>query len=317
VTVPHGPLQTKPRALNHALNVARGEIVGVYDAEDAPEPDQIHRVVRHFANNGPELACVQGRLDFYNPRRNWMSRCFTVEYATWFRLVLPGLVRLGLVVPLGGTTLFFRRTTLESLGGWDAHNVTEDADLGLRLARAGYRTDLLDTVTEEEATCRPWPWVRQRSRWIKGYAITWAVHMRSPGRLWRELGAARFLAVQVMFLGSVTQFLLAPVLWSFWLLAFGLPHPLDGVLVPWAVVALTVVFLGSEAVNVAVGMAAVSTRRHRGLRRWVPSLHFYYPLATLAACKALWELVACPFYWDKTPHGVADTADACAALHAG
>ncbi len=127
-------------------------------------------------------------LDYYNPRTNWLSRCFTLEYATWFRLILPGVARLGLAVPLGGTTLFFRRSVLEELGGWDAHNVTEDADLGLRLVRHGYRTEILDTTTHEEANCRPVAWVKQRSRWIKGYMMTWAVHMRNPRLLWRQMG---------------------------------------------------------------------------------------------------------------------------------
>ena len=180
VVVPGGPIKTKPRAMNYAVNFARGSIIGIYDAEDAPEPDQIHKIVRRFHERGPEVACLQGVLDYYNPRTNWLARCFTVEYASWFRVVLPGLARMGFVVPLGGTTLFFRRAALQALGGWDAHNVTEDADLGLRLARHGYRAELIDTVTEEEANCRALPWVKQRSRWLKGYAITWAVHMRDP-----------------------------------------------------------------------------------------------------------------------------------------
>jgi len=138
IPVPDSDLRTKPRALNYAMNFARGTIIGVYDAEDAPAADQLHRVADRFAHSGPDLACIQGVLDYINPRTNWLSRCFTIEYAAWFRLMLPGLEKLGLVVPLGGTTLFFRRDILDGLGGWDAHNVTEDADLGLRLARHGF-----------------------------------------------------------------------------------------------------------------------------------------------------------------------------------
>ncbi|MEO0357708.1 MAG: glycosyltransferase, partial [Pseudomonadota bacterium] len=227
--VPPGGLKTKPRALNYALDHCRGSIIGVYDAEDAPDPYQLKRIVRRFSERGADVACLQGTLDFYNARANWLARCFAVEYATWFRIVLPGLQKLGLAVPLGGTTLFFRRAALDDLGGWDAHNVTEDADLGIRLARRGYRTELVPTVTYEEANCRIWPWVRQRSRWLKGYAITWAVHMRSPQKLWADLGAWRFFGVQVLFLCTLSGFVLAPVLWTFWLPAFGLPHPLMAV----------------------------------------------------------------------------------------
>jgi cellulose synthase/poly-beta-1,6-N-acetylglucosamine synthase-like glycosyltransferase len=97
-----------------------------------------------------------------------------------------------MVLPLGGTTLFFRRHILEELGGWDAHNVTEDADLGVRLARKGYKTELVSTVTYEEANCKAWPWVKQRSRWLKGFLITYFVHMRRPRRLLSDLGLRRF-----------------------------------------------------------------------------------------------------------------------------
>jgi cellulose synthase/poly-beta-1,6-N-acetylglucosamine synthase-like glycosyltransferase len=307
IIVPRGSVKTKPRALNFALDFCKGSIIGVYDAEDAPDPDQIRRVVRRFQERGPEVACLQGMLDFYNARTNWLSRCFTVEYATWFRIVLPGLEKMGFALPLGGTTLFFRRVVLEKLGGWDAHNVTEDADLGIRLARHGYRTEMIETSTGEEANCRPWAWVKQRSRWIKGYAMTYGVHMRAPVRLWRELGKWRFLGVQFLFLGSLSQVLLAPVLWSFWALLFGLPHPLIGVMPDAVFAGLAALFLGSEMLTIAVGMLAVSGPRHRFLRLWVPTLHFYYPLASLAALKGFSEIVTKPFYWDKTHHGIFDT----------
>ncbi|MFD2174899.1 glycosyltransferase family 2 protein [Rhodobacter lacus] len=308
VTVPDGPIRTKPRALNYALSFCRGAIVGVYDAEDRPEPDQLHVVARHFAESPPDVACLQGILDYYNPRTNWLARCFTIEYAVWFRAVLPGLARLGLVVPLGGTTLFFRRDVLEKLGGWDAHNVTEDADLGLRLARFGYRTVLIPTVTEEEANCRPLPWVRQRSRWLKGYAMTWAVHMRDPRKLWRELGAWRFFGVQVVILGTLSQFLLAPLLWSCWAILFGLWHPVAAILSPRLETLLLVSFVMTELVNIAVGAWAVRGAAHRHLIPWVPSLHAYFPLSAVAGWKAIYEVIVKPFYWDKTAHGVFDTA---------
>ncbi|MCB2093495.1 MAG: glycosyltransferase [Rhodobacteraceae bacterium] len=307
ITVPEGPIRTKPRALNYALDFARGAIIGVWDAEDIPASDQIHKVVRQFHNSGPEVACLQGILDYYNARHNWLSRCFTIEYAALFRVILPGLSRLGLVLPLGGTTLFLRREALEQLGRWDAHNVTEDADLGVRLARAGYRTEMIDTVTEEEPNCRPLPWIKQRSRWLKGFAMTWATHMRDPARLWRELGARQFIGIQVFFIGTLSQFLLAPVLWSFWLLLFGLPHPLAAQVAPGAVFALAGAFVAMETINITIGAWAVRGPGHRHLVKWVPSLLVYFPLATLAAYKAAYEWVVKPFYWDKTVHGVIET----------
>ena len=306
VIVPEGEVKTKPRALNHALDLARGAIIGVYDAEDAPAPDQIRKVVARFQTSGPEVACLQGVLDYYNPRTNWLSRCFTIEYAGWFRLILPGISRLGLVVPLGGTTLFFRRSVLEALGGWDAHNVTEDADLGIRLVRHGYRTDLIDTVTEEEANCRPLPWIKQRSRWIKGYMMTWAVHMRSPRLLWQQLGPRAFLGFQIMFLGTIAQFLLAPLLWSFMLVPFGLAHPLADALPVAVFWVMAAVFALSELANLAIGIIGLRRTGHGLSMWWVPTMKLYYPLASIAGYKALVELVTRPFFWDKTTHGLFD-----------
>jgi len=303
VMVPDGPLKTKPRALNFGLDLCRGSIIGVYDAEDAPEPSQIRKVVDRFYQRGADVACLQGVLDFYNPETNWLSRCFTMEYAAWFRIILPSLQKLGLAIPLGGTTLFFRRAALEELGGWDAHNVTEDADLGMRLARHGYRAELLETVTHEEANCRALPWVRQRSRWLKGYMMTWAVHMRSPSLLLHQLGPWKFFGFQVLFLCTLSQFLLAPVLWSFWLVTFGLPHPLAGTLPPIVMLGLLGLYLFTEVINITLNIIGLRQTQHKMSLLWVLSLHFYFPLGALASYKAAWEMIAKPFYWDKTSHG--------------
>lgn len=308
IPVPGSPLRTKPRALNYALNFARGSLVGVYDAEDAPARDQLRAVAAAFARGPADLGCVQGVLDYYNPHSNWMTRCFTIEYAAWFRLVLTGFARLGLVVPLGGTTLFLRRDILERLGAWDAHNVTEDADLGVRLARHGYRTELIASVTQEEANGLVLPWIRQRSRWLKGYAMTYAVHMRDPGLLWRQLGAWRFLGLQVQLLGTLVQFLLAPIFWSLWLLALGLDLPPARQMPDWAGPGTLAILLSCEAVAITINLMALQLPRHRALRPWVLTLHAYFPLATIAAYKAAWEMLTRPFYWDKTTHGLDDWA---------
>ncbi|PRY78403.1 cellulose synthase/poly-beta-1,6-N-acetylglucosamine synthase-like glycosyltransferase [Yoonia maritima] len=304
IIVPKGAIKTKPRALNYALDFARGSIIGVWDAEDAPAPDQLHKVADEFANAAPDVVCLQGKLDYYNASANWLTRCFTIEYASWFRVILPGLQRLGLAVPLGGTTLFFKRDALHELGGWDAHNVTEDADLGIRLARHGYRTALIDTVTEEEANGRAWPWVKQRSRWLKGYAITYGVHMRDPIQLWRDLGAWRFFGVQLLFLGTLSQFVLAPLLWTFWLPVLGVAHPLSLIMQPWAFWMLSGLFIISELIGWIVTYIALGKANKSWLFKWAFTLSLYFPLGALAAYKGIYELVTKPFYWDKTAHGL-------------
>ncbi len=306
VTVPQGSgLRTKPRALNYALSYCQGSIVGIWDAEDAPDKRQIETVVRAFNEAGPDVACLQGQLDYYNARTNWISRCFTIEYAAWWRLVMPGLSRLGFVIPLGGTTLFFKRSLLDELGAWDAHNVTEDADLGLRLARAGYRTEMIQTTTMEEATAAIWPWIRQRSRWLKGFAITWAVHMRHPTQLWRDLGAYKFLGLQLFFLSSLCPFLLAPVFWSFWLITFGVSQPFGAGAVATAVVVL---FVLAEVANTAIHLTAVRGKNHRHLMLWTPVMTLYFMMGCAAIYKALFEMIVRPYFWDKTQHGLGDAS---------
>lgn len=303
LSVPTGMIRTKPRALNYGLDHCRGSIIGVYDAEDAPAKDQLRIVANRFAGADDRLACLQGQLDYYNPTSNWLARCFTIEYAAWWRVFLPGIERLGLAVPLGGTTLFFRRTALVDLGAWDAHNVTEDADLGIRIARRGYRTELIASVTQEEANCRALPWIKQRSRWIKGFMITWATHMRDPALLYRELGLRRFIGFQVMFAGSFLHALFAPILWTLWLLPLGVL----GILPMAAIIPLAGFGILAEVFLFCCNLAGLRMTGHKMNPLWLFTMMFYNLLASFAAYKALWEMLARPFYWDKTSHGIFDT----------
>lgn len=182
--------------------------------------------------------------------------------------------------------------------------MTEDADLGVRLARQGYVTELIPTVTYEEANCKPWPWVKQRSRWLKGFLITWLVHMRSPATLMRELGFLRFMGVQTLLLATFAQFACAPLLWSFWITLAGIEHPITTTLGMPFTIFLIFFFVVSETINLMISFFAVSRQEHRYLMIYVLSLPFYYPLAALAAYKAIKELIFQPFYWDKTEHGI-------------
>lgn len=302
--IPKDWLQTKPKAMNYALPFCDGDIIGIYDAEDRPDTDQIQKVVNHF-NGAPEnVACVQGYLDFYNSRDNWIARCFTIEYSTWFRVLLKGIQSLNIPIPLGGTTVFFRREVLKKVGGWDAHNVTEDADLGIRLARFGYKTEIVSTTTWEEANFRALPWIRQRSRWLKGYAITWCTHMRDPARLYYDLGLKRFIGFHVVFLGGLSAFLAGPIFWLLWLSQLGAP------VIPISALpaGLWWLFAGTLALGqfVMLGAMVLATWR-KSKRHLIPfflALPFYWPMGTIAVYKAIAELVFAPFYWDKTPHGI-------------
>lgn len=305
VTVPADGLKTKPRAMNYALRFCLGDIVGVYDAEDRPDPSQIRTVVQHLQDAPPEVACVQGYLDFYNTDHNWLSRCFTIEYAIWFRVLLLGVQRLGIPIPLGGTTVFFRRRVLEQIGAWDAHNVTEDADLGMRLARFGFRCEMIASTTLEEANCRARPWIKQRSRWLKGYAITWATHMRDPRALLRDLGLRGFLGFQVLFLGAITSYLSIPLFWVIWTGSIGFDLAFWKTFPSWLLTGFFASMLLGQAVMLTVAVIAARDSGRLRLLPWVLTLPLYWPLGALAAYRAIAELFYAPFYWHKTEHGVA------------
>lgn len=292
VIVPDGTPRTKPRALNYALKFARGDIVSVFDAEDVPHPGQLRAAAAAFAAGDNRLGCVQAPLNWYNHDRNWLTRQFAIEYAIQFHAILPLLALLGLPLPLGGTSNHIRRQALEAAGGWDAYNVTEDADLGFRLARLGYRSGVITPPTLEEAPEHTRTWIRQRSRWLKGYIQTLGVHLRNPATL--SAGAAFSLA---MTIGSaaLSALLHSPALIVVTGLAAsggsGLTLPAAGFL-----------FLGYAA-SMVCGLTAI---RRAGLQtRWidVARIPLYWPLQTIAAIIALVELRIRPYFWAKTEHG--------------
>ncbi len=305
VTVPDGAPRTKPRALNYGLTFARGEYVGIYDAEDVPDPGQLRAAIAAFRNGGPEIACVQARLSIYNPGRNFLTRQFTLEYAALFDGILPALDKLGLPLPLGGTSNHFRRRDLERAGAWDPFNVTEDADLGIRLARFDKRVVMLDSVTWEEAPDTLPAWFAQRTRWIKGWMQTYLVHMRYPVQLWRDLGSWRFLGFQLIFGGLILSALAHPCFYAVLLLGL---H--EGTLFNWPEAGFEAVLWWTCCFNVAVGYAcsialvamAVAHRGGRLLVRSALGLPFYWFAISLASYKAIAEIVTRPHYWAKTPH---------------
>lgn len=306
VYVPNVKPRGKPKACNYGLVHARGAYVVIFDAEDRPEPDQLKKVYATFAEGDPDLGCVQCQLNFYNPDQNALTRWFTIEYTLWFDLLLPGMQRARAAVPLGGTSNHFRRVVLERLRAWDPYNVTEDADLGVRLAKFGYRTAVIDSTTYEEANPAVGNWIRQRSRWIKGYMQTWLVHMRHPLRLWRDLGPRGFASVQFMLGGTCLILLLNPLYWALTTVWFFSRWSGIEVLFPGPVG-----FLGGLALYVGnfvfiyCSMAAILARQSYGLLRYTLISPLYWLLMSVAAWKALGQLITRPHYWEKTQHGLA------------
>ncbi|MHA7870909.1 MAG: glycosyltransferase family 2 protein [Hyphococcus sp.] len=309
IAIPDGGPRTKPKACNFGMHLARGDLIVIYDAEDQPEPDQLLKAARAFEGADEKLACVQARLNYYNHSENWLTRMFTLEYSLWFDWLLPALQRLNVPIPLGGTSNFFRTETLIKIGGWDPFNVTEDADLGLRISKMGYRVEILPSTTFEEANCQLGNWIRQRSRWMKGYMQTWLVHMRHPDRILKTTGWRGLLSVQLFIAGNVLSALINPILWTVflaWLLTSAsvisavFPEPL----LTFNLFALTFGNL------FFVTMAVIAP-----LKRGWPQLclagltaPIYWLLTSIAAYKALWQIFFQPHYWEKTDHVISEMA---------
>lgn len=301
-----GP-RTKPKALNCALPYATGSFIAVFDAEDRPEPGQLRAALDAFRSHGGDVACAQASLCIDNVSDTHWSRMFAAEYAGQFDVFLPGAAALKMPLPLGGSSNHFRADALRAAGAWDPWNVTEDADLGLRLARLGYRSVTFDSTTFEEAPVSFRAWLRQRSRWMKGWMQTWLVHMRSPRRLWRETGARGFIAINLVIGGNVLTalahlILIAQMIYAGGALALARdPLFVTGVLLPLHVTAFVFAWFSTFFIG-AVGLA----QRRLSANTWILLLAPLYWIAlSFAAWRALFQLMRDPYVWEKTEHGLA------------
>ena len=305
VLVPPGEPRTKPKACNYGLQLATGELVTIFDAEDRPEPLQLRRAVVALGRLGAGYACVQARLGYFNPQQNLLTRWFTIEYANWFGLLLPGLVSVGAPVPLGGTSNHFRTDLLRALGAWDAFNVTEDADLGIRLARLGYAVGVLDSVTAEEANSDFVNWIKQRSRWYKGYLQTWLVHMRHPVTVHRELGWRGALGLHLFIAGTPVTSFLNPLFWALTVIWFVQKPAWLPLLFPGGVFYLALIcFVIGNAAILYANVLTTQVMREPGLLGAALLVPLYWVMMAVAASKAVFQLIWMPSYWEKTAHGL-------------
>ena len=307
--VPHGEPKGKPKACNYGLLHARGKYVVIFDAEDIPEPDQLKKVIVAFERSPDHVVCVQAKLNYFNAEQNALTKWFTTEYSTWFDLFLPGLDAAGAPIPLGGTSNHFKLDALRHVGGWDPFNVTEDADLGLRIFKLGGATVVVDSTTYEEANSVVDNWIRQRSRWVKGYIQTYLVHMRNPVLLFRQLGPAGFLSFQLVIGGTFFGFLLNPVLWTLTGIWFATKWEVIQQIFPTYVyyMGATSLYVGNFAFAY-MNVAGCLRRRYYSLVKWALLSPVYWVLMSIAAWKGFLQLFYRPFYWEKTVHGLSNVS---------
>ena len=304
VRVPPGQPRTKPKALSYALGAARGEYLVIYDAEDRIDPLQLEEAWRTFETGPADIACLQAPLIVTNLRENWLTALFAVEYAGLFRVLLPRLAAARLPMPLGGTSNHFRRRVLQEVGGWDPYNVTEDADLGLRLYRRGYRCGVISRPTYEEAPAEVGAWLGQRTRWFKGWLQTWLVLMRHPRQLVGEMGLWPSVVFQVLVGGLILSSLAHPLILFYiglivWrLFAQQAVGALDLTLFTLDMVNIA----GSYLVFIALGRVGMTMQEKLALGpRWMLT-PLYWLLISRAAWRAVRELRRNPFFWNKTAH---------------
>lgn len=305
VIVPTSLPKTKPKACNYGLFFARGKYLTIYDAEDIPEPDQLKKSVIAFQKGGGKYICFQAALNYFNKDENFLTKMFTLEYSYWFDYLLPGLYNLNLPIPLGGTSNHFDLEKLREVGAWDPFNTTEDADLGVRAFGKGYKVGVINSTTYEEANAKVGNWIRQRSRWIKGYMQTWLVHARNSRKLYKNVGLKGFIAFHFLIGGTPFVFLVNPIMWAifiFWLITQ--TKALD-VFFPPAVLYISLFnLIFGNFLGIYLNMLAVFRRKYYELLPYALLNPIYWMLHSRAAYKALYELFTKPFYWQKTQHGI-------------
>ncbi len=309
IRVPASQPKTKPKACNYALNFARGEYVTIYDAEDKPEPDQLKKVVAAFKRSPDNVACIQARLNYFNAGENWLTRMFTLEYSLWFDYYLPALEALRIPIPLGGTSNHFRMQVLREANAWDPFNVTEDADLGVRLTQRGYRVGVVNSTTFEEANNHIPNWIRQRSRWVKGYMQTYLVHMRKPLELYRSLGHVGFWGFQFFIGGNVVTILAMPFTYTMFGIWLATQSSVFDAIFPPAVLYVSLFnLLIGNGMFIYLNMLGAFKRHYFRLIPYALTAPVYWVLMSIAGYKALWQLIHNPFYWEKTTHGLSQFA---------
>ncbi len=310
VVVPPADPRTKPKALNFGLTLARGDIVAVYDVEDTPDVLQLRRAAVALARFGPEVGCMQAKLSYRNATQNIITKWFAIEYSMWFSFFLPGLSSLGAPIPLGGTSNHFRRGALRTLGGWDPYNVTEDCDLGIRMFREHYQIKVLESATMEEANSDFVNWVKQRSRWYKGYLQTFLIHLRSPRGLTKAIGPKGVVHLCAFVGGTPILAVFNPLFWGLTIVWF-VAHPQfvrEVFPSPVYYVGLVLWAFGNFLLWYLTVLSARHTRPE-GLMLAALLVPIYWVMMSIAALKAMWQLFVTPSFWEKTHHGLDEKAD--------
>lgn len=305
VILPNAIPKTKPKACNYGLFFSRGKYLTIYDAEDIPDKDQLKKCIIAFKKSSKDYICFQCALNYFNKDENLLTKMFTLEYSYWFDYLLPGLFNLKLPIPLGGTSNHFDVDKLKEIGAWDPFNTTEDADLGVRARAKDYKVGVVNSTTYEEANARIGNWIRQRSRWVKGYMQTWLVYLRNNNVLLKNVGVKGYIGFNLLVGGTPVAFLINPIMWGIFLLwIITKSHFIESLFPNYILYISLYNLLFGNFIGIYLNMIAVFRRKYYNLLPYAFLNPIYWLLHSIASYKALFELFTKPFYWQKTQHGI-------------
>jgi len=290
--------KTKPKALNYGYFFSKGSFLTIYDAEDKPDPDQLIKAIAKFNQLGVEYSCLQARLNFYNMEENILTKFFSIEYHHWFNVLLPGLEKLKLPIGLGGTSNHFKSNIIREIGLWDAYNVTEDADLGLRIHMKGYKTKILDSYTLEESPLDPISWILQRTRWIKGMIQTILVYIKVSIFYSNKMKKRDHLSVIIFLIFTTYSFYMLPII-----VVIGFLYNNKTYQIIWNYnLAISLIYIYTSAFFSIKN----TSKRKITLLNFIGLIFFplYFLLHVISAYCALIQILFNPFKWNKTKHGI-------------
>ncbi|MCM8819009.1 MAG: glycosyltransferase [Candidatus Omnitrophica bacterium] len=302
IEIPNFYPKTKGKALNFGLKEAKGVYLVIYDAEDIPESNQLKKAVIGFKKVLENVICLQSKLNYYNPYQNLLTKWFTAEYSSWFDLYLPGIDSIEAPIPLGGTSNHFKTEVLKKLKGWDPFNVTEDCDLGIRIFMSGYKTKILDTTTWEEANSELNNWIKQRSRWVKGYIQTYFVHLRNPFNLVKKIGFKNFLHFNLIVGGNFFVLCFNPIAWIsllIWIFSSRKVYFPN-----FFFLFITPILLIGNVIFIIINILGVLKRKWYKLIFPALLTPLYWILMSIGALKGLIQFFKNPHYWEKTEHAL-------------
>lgn len=308
IIVPDYRIKSKPLSCNYALKFIKGEYITIYDAEDRPEKYQLKKAIQKFKELGNDYVCLQASLHFYNKYKNFLTYCFSIEYSMWFDFTIRSIDKFGSFFPLGGTSNHFKAKKLLELGKWDGFNVTEDAELGVRIARAGYKVSYLNSITEEECPITIHAWIKQRTRWIKGFMQTFCEYMffKKPICIKSTINFKPIRKLKFFDIITFNLFIMMSFFFFITMMVIFLNLDIATNIKDFKLlIIMSYINIFSFLIMTYMSFIIIIVKNKIKFNVFYLILFpFYWILHYIAGVRACYYLIVKPFYWAKTKHGI-------------